>query len=191
MLKDQNEIFSKIRGVSEHQPATAWCKRGSLLQCVCEPQNKHDPNAIRLSVYGGLIFKKQHTLGYLSADLAGRYAPLMDRGLDVRVLVSEVTGKKRGKTRGVNILITYSESHAEQIKKDISKEKAIARSRQAKHLRELEEQRIAAEEAKRAKREQQKEQLKASAAVVGKKFKRGFMKLIDPGPSGFRPEDRE
>lgn len=182
MPKDRVDIFSKIRGVSDHQPATAFCSKGTVLRCVREPQNKYDRNAIKLAVHGGLIFKKDHTLGYISADLADRLAPLIDRGLDLKVMVKEVTGiKPKKKTRGVNIMISYSELQAEQIKKDIAKERAIARNREAKRLRELVAQKEAEVQAKIEKRERQKEQVKAGVVVVGKKFKRGFMKVIDPG----------
>lgn len=139
-----------------------------------------------------MIFKKDHTLGYLSAELAEKYTPLVDRGLVLKVIVKEVTGIKPKKNiRGVNILITYSELHAEQIKKEYANEKAIARNREAKHLREIVAQKEAEAIAKREKREHQKEQLKAGAVVVGKIFKRGFMKVVNPKPTGSRSEDEE
>lgn len=41
---------------------------------VREPSNQHDPNAVRVSLFG------IHDLGYLPKNHAERLAPLMDRG---------------------------------------------------------------------------------------------------------------
>ena len=52
-----------------------------------EPQNPHDPNAIAVDIWG-------HHVGYLPADEAVDYAPLMDanlQGVEVLVTIREFT----------------------------------------------------------------------------------------------------
>lgn len=134
MKSEPAQIRSKIRGVSSYQPQTAWCRPGTVLRVQREPTNRHDPNSIRLEVLGGLLFKRWRTLGHISADLAGRFAPLMDRGLVLMVAVLEVTGTKRT-TRGVNILIQYDDEHRRAILDEIAQEQ-LAAVRAEEHKRQ-------------------------------------------------------
>ena len=68
---------------------------------VREPENKFDPNAIRVDSGFGQI-------GYIPADTAANnLASLMDRGHKVKAEISEITGGVAGKrTRGVNLQIS-------------------------------------------------------------------------------------
>lgn len=155
------EIFTKVRGVFRHQASTAWCAKGTILQARREPQNKYDNNAISLSVRGGLFFKRDFPLGYISRDIAEELAPLIDKGLRIEVFVLEVTGKRRGQERGVNILICYDQEIAadllHQIERETAKAIAIDKARRSKEVRQ-----IAQLEAERAlARKQRREKLLA------------------------------
>lgn len=151
MTDAQAQIRSKVRGVSHHQPQTAWCRTGTLLRPVREPRNRHDRNAIRLDVRGGILFKSWRPIGYIGTDLAGRFAPQLDRGLELRVAVLEVTGSRRS-ARGVNILIEFDEQRSRQIVEAIASERlAVERGK--------DERRLAAERARNAKRREAAERV--------------------------------
>ena len=157
LMGRRGEIFSKVRGVSYRQAATAWCHRGTVLRHEREPSNPHDPNAIALSVHGGLLVKRDHKLGYISRALAEQLAPMMDRGLEIQVTVLQVTGRKRRRRgrrryRGVNILITFDRDAEREIEKQMARDKAIKRAREAKEallIAELEAERALARKQRR------------------------------------------
>ena len=68
---------------------------------IREPDNRFDPNAIRVECGLGQI-------GYIPAETAlNNLASEMDRGSEVIAIISEITGGEQGKpTRGVNLEIT-------------------------------------------------------------------------------------
>lgn len=66
------------REVSENDP----------LMLLPEPDNKYDPNAVKvLSKFG-------HQIGYLSTDIAARVRPALDNEVDITVKASWVSGDK-------------------------------------------------------------------------------------------------
>ena len=102
------EFYSKVAGTSHrNRDGTSrqaairkHCFAGAPLDLIREPDNKHDRNAIA-------IFYDDKQIGYLSADIANKYAPKLDAGLiSMEVHVDEVTGGYGDKsTLGVNISI--------------------------------------------------------------------------------------
>lgn len=92
-------IFSKIRGVTwdGRQELIKKLVCGESLGVVREPNNAYDRNAVAIYSVDGQI-------GYLSTDLAIQFAPLLDRNADVKITVSEVTGRDK-ENLGVNIKI--------------------------------------------------------------------------------------
>ena len=106
-------INSKVRGVSQinedgsdRQQLIKYCRAGERLMLRREPRNRHDRNAIAVLISDG------SQLGYIGTELAETLAPLLDEGIAVDVVISEITG---GGTwfspqhRGVNIRISYTE----------------------------------------------------------------------------------
>jgi len=163
MMKNESTIFTKVRGVSHYQSATAWCYRGKELRPVREPNNPHDPNAVRLDVLGGLFSKKYRTVGYVSRDLAERFAPLMDSGLRIECVVLEVTGGYRHKAyRGVNFIIVYDKGEYKRICDQRAIHLSIERERRAAESKRILERERELEELKRQRREQRIDQVKSA-----------------------------
>lgn len=92
-LRRVKEFFTKIHGVSHgnRQKLLKQLRPGQPLQLIREPNNPHDHNAIMVCVTSGLLRRSQQ-LGYLSADIAERYAPHLDAGGNMSATVSQVTG---------------------------------------------------------------------------------------------------
>ncbi len=84
-------------------------REGQQLMLKREPNNEYDRNAIAVCTIGKL-FRGARQLGYLSEELAGDYAPLLDAGGRIDVVVLNVTGGGGWlwwkKSYGVNIHIT-------------------------------------------------------------------------------------
>jgi hypothetical protein len=74
-------IITKLTGVTigDGQKNINEFSKGKMGACdlVREPQNPHDPNAIRVETDG-------HYLGYIPKGLAEKIAPLMDNGTQLR-----------------------------------------------------------------------------------------------------------
>jgi hypothetical protein len=68
-----------------------------------DENNKYDENAIEIFTPSG------DSLGYISAVLAKKLAPIMDNGIKVECFISEITGFEDGKTGGCNIRIEVFE----------------------------------------------------------------------------------
>lgn len=182
------DIFTKIRGISYYQRSTKWCKPGVKLIVIREPKNRHDFNAVRLCVDGGVLFKKQRCLGYLSRDLAEQFAPLMDEGLKIKVVVSQRTGK-RNQIRGVNVLMSYSKAQSLAAQKAIEKKFFAERARQISQLKQIE---IDAEQKEIAKRERsvrRKDATKASIVTIGKAIKYVAYRIGDGDPIKYNDRD--
>lgn len=81
-------INTKVRGVTRdgRQKTVARLRPKQALRLTREPANPADPNAIAVNTTDG------KSVGYLSADLATRMAPLMDKGYVWIADVLEVTG---------------------------------------------------------------------------------------------------
>lgn len=109
-------IRSKLAGVTQTNVdggprqgyIRAFCRDGTPIHLVREPDNPHDRNAIgawiTCSQLWGLI-KARRQIGYIGAHLAEDLAPLIDAGRPVTATVDAVTGGGAGEHLGVNIFI--------------------------------------------------------------------------------------
>jgi single-stranded-DNA-specific exonuclease len=97
-------LYTKVVGVTfeGRQDVVARLRPGEPLRLVREPANPQDPHAVRVVREDGT------SVGYLSAAVAGRLAPQMDRGARYRATVADVTG---GGDRylGVNVRLELEE----------------------------------------------------------------------------------
>jgi HIRAN domain len=111
-------IHTKIRGVTFDNPDGAnrqqiirqWCHSGDALYLEREPNNPADRNAIQVKrvICSDVPDKPRQgePLGYLSRDLAERFAPQMDEGFVLMAArITEVTGGEDGRSLGVNIQV--------------------------------------------------------------------------------------
>ncbi|MDI6869978.1 MAG: single-stranded-DNA-specific exonuclease RecJ [Bacillota bacterium] len=94
-------FHTKVVGVSfeGRQEVLAGLRPGQPLRLVREPENPHDPSAVRVETEEGVI------LGYLRAGLARHLGPAMDQGVRYTAAVTAVTGGEDGQHRGVNIFL--------------------------------------------------------------------------------------
>lgn len=85
---------------SSRQAFLKTCSSGDPLVLKREPKNKYDRNAIA-------VFRGTDQLGYLSKEVAGELAKLMDTGKELTAEILEITGGEKGKpTLGCNIQIS-------------------------------------------------------------------------------------
>jgi len=105
--EDAAEFYTKVAGVTfdDRQAAIGALREGDLLVLAREPENPHDPHAVRVTAADG------RTLGYLNARLAGRVAPAIDAGGRYRATVSRVTGGG-DRSLGVNIYVEREDDAA-------------------------------------------------------------------------------
>lgn len=96
-------IRSKVRGISNYQEHAQKCKKDTLLKLIRQPNNKHDKNAIIVCRKGWI---RSYAVGYLSADLAKKIAPNMDKGEDVYAIITDVTGGE-DQYIGLNIALVF------------------------------------------------------------------------------------
>jgi single-stranded-DNA-specific exonuclease len=103
-IEDAAAFYTKVAGVSydDRQTTVAALAAGDALVLTREPDNAHDPHAIRVSTTAG------EQVGYLSARLAARLAPLVDAGERYTATVSQVTGGG-DRHHGVNVYIRRAE----------------------------------------------------------------------------------
>jgi len=101
-------FYTKIAGVTKknsdgerRQTIIKQLDAAERVALIREPDNRYDPNAIRVESDLGQI-------GYIPAVTAlNNLASEMDRGCEVTAIISEITGGEQGKpTRGVNLEIT-------------------------------------------------------------------------------------
>ena len=103
----KRSFYTKVVGVthgnpdgSSRQEIILNCQVGERLHLVREPENRHDPSAIKVCRESG------EQLGYISADVAFRMADEIDGGEKYVASVSDLTGGSEDRhTRGVNIKI--------------------------------------------------------------------------------------
>jgi hypothetical protein len=101
------DLESKVVGVTRHnhdgsdrQDIARDCRAGDPLVLRREPDNAQDKNAVAVFRENG------DQVGYLSASVAERLAPLLDADAPFTAVVSEVTGGTEDRpTYGVNIRI--------------------------------------------------------------------------------------
>ena len=96
----------RVAGTGFHQNELRAIRPNDLLQLVREPENEHDPNAIKV------MFKNLH-VGYIPAEYAVGMAPLIDATGVPLVAVDEVSNyrdNRSGKVLwGLSIRITLKE----------------------------------------------------------------------------------
>ncbi|MDR5684275.1 MAG: single-stranded-DNA-specific exonuclease RecJ [Armatimonadota bacterium] len=99
-IEEAASFYTKVVGVTfeDRQAVVGRLAPGEPLVLEREPDNPHDPHAIRVRRADG------EQVGYLAAVLAGRIAPTMDRGARYRATVTQVTGGG-DRSLGVNVLI--------------------------------------------------------------------------------------
>jgi hypothetical protein len=110
-LIDWQAIFeesfpTKIHGVDQgddgvsRQEIIGKCESGDRLRIARETSNAYDPNALQV-----VTWDQKHLLGYLSKDIAKRYAPMIDAGGYAEAIITKVTGGTASKpSLGVNIM---------------------------------------------------------------------------------------
>ena len=109
-------FFTKVVGVSHknddgtsRQKLIRRLKEGEQLDVLRDPDNKYDRNAIVVCAKFGIL-RRRKQLGFLSAELAEEYAPLLDAGGRIDAEVSSVTGGGGWlwwkKLYGLNIRVT-------------------------------------------------------------------------------------
>lgn len=92
------DFYTKLAGVTFNgiQSILPTLHAGMPIEFRRESHNAYDENAI-LAICGG---KK---IGYLSADIAGELAPIMDAGTPVTGTIRDITGGYLGKSYGCNV----------------------------------------------------------------------------------------
>lgn len=99
-------FFTKVAGTTfkrkdgtHGQDFIRDCHVGEVLDILPEPDNRVDPNAIRIYRRNG------DQLGYFSADIAAAMMPCLLRGWTYRVSVKDITGGGPRRRRGVNLKV--------------------------------------------------------------------------------------
>lgn len=97
---EYDSTYTKVAGVTfgNIQSILPKLRSGMSLRFIREPKNHYDRNAIRVEC-------NWQKIGYLSADLARDYAPILDNGGKITGNIANITGG-RGKTYGCNIDVT-------------------------------------------------------------------------------------
>ena len=92
---------SKVAGVTfeNRQEVVALLTEGEVLTAVREPDNAFDSRAIALRRADGT------QVGYINSKLAWNLSTVMDVGIPLHVVVTEVTGRMEGRSLGANIRI--------------------------------------------------------------------------------------
>lgn len=111
-IDQREEFFTKVVGVTfeNRQEVVQNLHEGEELRLVREPENRFDPNAIRVENQQG------DQIGYFNSRMAKHLAPVLDKGGEYQVLVSSLTGGKN-KNLGVNILVNRASGQDQAAKK--------------------------------------------------------------------------
>ncbi len=110
-VEDAASFHTKLAGVTfeGRQDVLERLEGGAPLRVERQPENPHDPNAVALfDAHGSQV-------GFLNRRLAAVLAPVIDKGVEYDVEVSEVTGGDAGRSRGVNVVVS---------RRDLSEESA-------------------------------------------------------------------
>ncbi|AGP77893.1 HIRAN protein [Alteromonas mediterranea 615] len=106
---------SKVAGVTHKAPdgtdrqaiIAKYCRPGTPLEAIPEPENKFDENAVGLWLTAkGWFSSTRYHVGYISADISDRLSGEIQRGKEVSVIVKDVTGggsKKFGLNVSINV----------------------------------------------------------------------------------------
>lgn len=133
---------------------------------------------MRLDVRCGLIFRSWKKLGYLSADLADQFAPLVDRNLSLRVVVSEVTGTRR-QTRGVNIVLAFDREQRNAIHRQIRAEVQRAEKAKAEEVLAIAQEAEAKAAAKQERRDAFRRARDHCLTVLGELMRGGMLSIVN------------
>lgn len=100
-IGDAEQFHTKLAGVTfeDRQRVVARLAPGVPLRLERQPDNPHDPHACALFDPHG------DQVGYFNRRLAAALAPLLDRGVEYDVQVTEVTGGREGESLGVNVRV--------------------------------------------------------------------------------------
>lgn len=119
----ERKIRSKVAGVTfrnadgtdRQKMIWKYCRVGMPLIAVREKKNRHSPAGTAIALY--VPERPDYTtkdqawqIGYIKGDLSPDVAEVMDSGGSATIVVIDVTGGGFGKSFGVNIQITLSES---------------------------------------------------------------------------------
>ena len=89
-------ITTKLTGVTfedaQENIKKFGCKDIGIYALIREPDNTHDPNAIRVALFGDFF------MGYIPKHIAGKLAPLMDSGIR---LIAEFVGQNKSPNHSV------------------------------------------------------------------------------------------
>ncbi len=107
-IEDAPSFHTKLAGVTfeGRQETLAALKPKTPLRLVREPDNPHDSNACAVLDTRGV------QIGYLNRRLASAIGPAVDSGIEYDIEVSEVTGGEKGRSLGVNVLLTRRDAAA-------------------------------------------------------------------------------
>jgi len=104
-------IITKLAGVTFGDALENIRKLGGPdiggYELIREPNNPHDPNAIRVAFIG------HYTMGYVPARIAAQIAPLMDQGRQLHAEFVRVNRKDGKEIVGITVRIV--EIHPQQV----------------------------------------------------------------------------
>lgn len=96
----QKKMYSKVRGVTFYQIQFDTIRINDELVWQRDPGNQYDRNAISL-------WHNENQVGHIAKEIAAELAPLLDANdVNLKVVVSAITGGLDGKTNGINIELT-------------------------------------------------------------------------------------
>lgn len=100
-IEDAEQFHTKLAGVTfeDRQQVVARLGPGTPLRLERQPENPYDPCACALFDPHG------DQVGFFNRRLAAAIAPLVDRGVEYDVEVTEVTGGGEGESLGVNVRV--------------------------------------------------------------------------------------
>lgn len=108
-IEEAGAFYTKVVGVSfeGRQALIQALAPGDQLLLKREPENPHDPHAIKVTTHAG------DQIGYLSARLAARLAPSVDAGARYAATISQLTGGGE-RHYGVNVYVQRQEGSPEE-----------------------------------------------------------------------------
>lgn len=108
-ILDADAFFTKLVGVTfeGRQEVIAQLEENELLVLRRDPLNEYDPSAI-----GVYVPRLDKQIGFLNKELAATLAPAIDGGDEYRIALGSVTGGDEGRSRGVNVELSRTETAA-------------------------------------------------------------------------------